>query len=350
MDRVATSSAMPTVTGELIHPTGPRLLYTPKIPVPMVQMYETYIYDDAIQDYRVFTVASPFVPIYDREIDRMFLPNEVPLIQVCPFPIHDFFFGMSLCERLIALQTMRNIRWDQVQHMMEMQASPSSFGTGQMGNADEIQDALDTPGGLVLGQTGDDMKRLTVEIPDDMFAEINFIDSQFNEVDGTTPIMSGKGEEGVRSEGHASQLLRVGASRAKRRALIVEDSLEDLATMYLRILRKYSDAKYRAEPQGESKEGLIFTAKQFADDFMVKVDAHSNSPLFMQDLTQLAFELFKAKAIDREELIDMLPVPFKDLMKLKLKSKIEPAEARAAEQQRQMEMQTGKVSSLHGKK
>jgi hypothetical protein len=351
MERVVTTStAMPAVTGQINTPIGPRMTYAPKIAVPMVQMYEAYIYDDDIGDYRVFTVAKPFLPIYDREMERMFLPKQMPLIQVCPFPIHDFFFGMSLVERLISLQMMRNVRWDQIQHMLEMQASPSSFGVGQFGSADEIQDALDTPGGLVLGQTGDEMARLEVKVPEDIFAEVNFIDAQFNEVDGTTPIMSGKGEEGVRSEGHASQLLRVGASRAKRRALIVEDSLEELATLYLRILQKYSDAKYRADPQGEAKEGLIFVAKQFTEEFMVKVDAHSNSPLFMQDLVQLAFELFKAHAIDRETLIDMLPVQMKDLLKMRLKTKIEPAEARAAAAQEKLARETGKVSELRGKK
>jgi len=64
--------------------------------------------------------------------------------------------------------------------------------------------------------------------------------------------------------------------------------------------------------------------------------------LFMQDLTQMAFALFKAKAIDRAELIDMLPVPMKDLLKHKLKTKIEPQEARAAQQERQLELETGK--------
>jgi hypothetical protein len=315
----------------------------------MVRMHELYVHDDEIKDYRVFTIANPFVLVYDRPMGKMYLPNEMPIVQLCPYPVHDYFFGLSLTERLIGLQMMRNTRWDQVQHMMEMQARPSSFGTGQYGTVDELQDALDSPNGLVLGEQGATMEKQVVTIPDDLFAEISYIDSQFDETDGTTPIMSGKGEQGVRSEGHASQLLRVGSSRAKRRALVVEDSLEELATMYLKILQKYSDAKYRAESAG-SEPGLIFVAAQFTDDFMVKVDAHSNSPLFMQDLTQMAQLLFKAKAIDREELIEMLAVPMKDLLKLKLKTKIEPAEARQAQQERAAEAAGQKVTKLAGRK
>jgi len=349
INRITTSSAEPSVTGEVDQALGPNLTYSPKMPIPMVRMHELYVYDDEIKDYRVFTIANPFVLVYDRPMGKMYLPNEMPIVQLCPYPVHDYFFGLSLTERLIGLQMMRNTRWDQVQHMMEMQARPSSFGTGQYGTADELQDALDSPNGLVLGEQGATMEKQVVTIPDDLFAEISYIDSQFDETDGTTPIMSGKGEQGVRSEGHASQLLRVGSSRAKRRALVVEDSLEELATMYLKILQKYSDAKYRAESAGR-EPGLIFVAAQFTDDFMVKVDAHSNSPLFMQDLTQMAQLLFKAKAIDREELIEMLAVPMKDLLKLKLKTKIEPAEARQAQQERAAEAAGQKVTRLAGRK
>jgi hypothetical protein len=350
IDRITTSSAMPTAVGEVDQNIGPRLSYTAKLAQPMCRMYELNVYDTDIHDYQVFTVAHPFVSIYDRAMERMFLKNEQPLVQICPYPIHDYFWGLSLVERLIGLQMMRNERWDQVQHMMEMQARPSSFGTGLIGIPDEIQDALDTPGGLVTGDQGNEMKRLVVEIPDDLFAEITYLDSQFDEQDGTTPVMSGRGEQGVRSEGHAAQLLRVGASRAKKRALIVEDSLEECATLYLKILQKFSDAKYRAEPEEPNDEGMVFIAAQFTEDFVVKVDSHSNSPLFMQDLKELLFELFKVKAIDREELLELLGVPMKDLLKWKLKHKIEPQEAAAAEKQRQLELATGKVSSISGKK
>ena len=54
---------------------------------------------------------------------------------------------------------------------------------------------------------------------------------------------------------------------------------------------------------------------------MVKVDAHSNSPIFTEDLKQLAFNLFKAKAIDAESLLDLTEPPMKQLLKDKLKQR-----------------------------
>ena len=68
---------------------------------------------------------------------------------------------------------------------------------------------------------------------------------------------------------------------------------------------------------------------------MVKVDAHSNSPIFTEDLRQLAFNMFKAGAIDKESLIDLLEPPMKQLLKEKLKV----MEAKQAQQPQQQPQQ-----------
>jgi hypothetical protein len=65
---------------------------------------------------------------------------------------------------------------------------------------------------------------------------------------------------------------------------------------------------------------------------VVKVDAHSNSPIFTEDLRQLAFSLFNAQAIDRESLLDLLEPPMKQLLKEKLKIMEEKQQAMAMAQ------------------
>ena len=135
----------------------------------------------------------------------------------------------------------------------------------------------------------------------------------FAEASGISEVLSGRGEQGVRSAGHASQLARLGSSRAKKRALIVENSLEKLATLYLKLMQAYDPTHFK------DIEGQKFIAEQFTRNFVVKVDAHSNSPIFMEDLRSLAFNLFKAQAIDKESLIDMLDPPMKQMLKEKLK-------------------------------
>jgi hypothetical protein len=269
----------------------------------------------------------------------MLIKNEHPFTQVAPNPTPDYFWGYSEVERLIPLQTMRNKRLNQVRKMMDRQAQPPKSFSGFDAVSDEIANAFDTPDGVVISdnpQAKVDPYQPT--IPEDLFAEIREMDTMFEETSGINNVLSGRGEKGVRSEGHANQLAKLGSSRAKKRALIVEDSLERLASLDLKLMQKYSATKYKGD------DGLQFVLDQFTKDFNVKVDAHSNSPIFMDEVEQKAFELFKAKAIDREELIDLIDIPMKQLLKKKLKTKIEPAEAKAAQDEKilQLKHQQGK--------
>ena len=111
---------------------------------------------------------------------------------------------------------------------------------------------------------------------------------------------------------------------------MVEDALEKIATLYLQLKQAYDPSRFKGE------DGIQFILEQFTKEFTVKVDAHSNSPIFMEDQRQLAFELFKAKAIDRSSLLDLLDVPMKELLKDRLKV-IEEREAQAAEAQQKAE-------------
>jgi hypothetical protein len=295
--------------------------YSPIVNDTMVEMCELYLWDDAISDYRIVTMAGN-VDIYDRAIERMFLKGEHPFIQVCPTPAPDYFWGYSETERLVPLQILRNNRFDQIQHILDKQANPPKMVAGFPGTVDEIMLALDTPGGTIQSEMpGAKAEQMAPNVPEDLFREVAAIDAMFEEMSGITNVMQGRGESGVRSQGHASQLAKLGSSRAKKRALIVEDSLENMATLYLKIMQKYDGARtYRDE------DGLEFVLDQFTDAATVKVDSHSNSPLFSDDASQKAFELFKAQAIDRDELLMLLDVPMEQLLRRNLKTKIIPEE------------------------
>jgi hypothetical protein len=86
-------------------------------------------------------------------------------------------------------------------------------------------------------------------------------------------------------------------------------------------------------------DGNDFIPEQFTDDFMVKVDAHSNSPIFTEDLRNLAFSLHQAGAIDQEGLLDLLEPPMKQLLKEKLKANKAKQEEMAVLQQQQQQQQ-----------
>jgi len=81
-----------------------------------------------------------------------------------------------------------------------------------------------------------------------------------------------------------------------------------------------------------------YQAEQFTKDYEVKVDAHSTSPIFIEDHKADAFEYLKAKVITRSRFIKMVGAPEEQLLLEELKG-IEAQEAKAAELQMKMEQQ-----------
>jgi hypothetical protein len=309
VERLVTSAIDPTIYGNVQMNLAGSQNYVPRIGEPTVKMYELWIFDDEINDYCCVTIAEPRVVIYDRPSKSLFLEGEQPFVQVCPSPQYDYYWGQSETQRLVFLQEMRNKRVSQVLELLDKQVSPPKAIMGFTGILDEKNFALNRAGSFI----STDMPNAKVEefapnIPNDIFREIAEIDAMFAEASGITSVLSGRGETGVRSQGHASQLARLGSSRAKRRALIVEDSLEKIATLYLKMMQVYDDTVYT------DTDGNKFIASQFTDDFVVKVDAHSNSPIFMEDLRELTFNLYNAGAISKSRLVELLEPPMKDIL------------------------------------
>jgi hypothetical protein len=104
-------------------------------------------------------------------------------------------------------------------------------------------------------------------------------------------------------------------------------------------MMKYDDTVFEAPVAPGQPQTEKFVADQFTDDFTVKVDAHSNSPIFVDDQTALAFQLFKSKAITRKRLIQMVPIAQKQQLIADLENEIEPQEKAAAEAQQKLEAQ-----------
>jgi len=320
VERLIMSQVNPTIYGNVNLDLGGISRYKPRVAEDLVEMRELYLWNDKIDDYQFVTIADPDVVIYDREMASVYLKGEVPLIQVCPNPQYDYYWGMSEVARLVFLQQMRNKRMSEILDLLNKQVSPPTALIGFLGIPDEKNFALNRAGGLLYSdQPNAKVEQLAPSIPNDLFREIGEIDAMFAEASGIVSVLQGRGETGVRSAGHASQLARMGSSRAKRRALVIEDALEKVATMYLKLMRRYEDRRY------EDTNGTPFIAEQFTPDFVVKVDAHSNSPIFMEDTRELAFNLFKAQAISKERLIDLLEPPMKQLLKDDLKKMSEPA-------------------------
>jgi hypothetical protein len=327
VDRIIMSQSNPTIYGNVNLDLSGMNRYKARVAEETVKMHELWVWNDEIEDYQCVTMADPDIFIYDRPGASMFLKGELPFVQICPNPQYDYYWGQSEVQRLVFLQQLRNNRMTEILDLLSKQVNPPTALTGFTGILDEKNFALNRAGGLLASDMPNaKAERLAPDMPSSLFEVIHEVDAMFSEASGISSVLQGKGESGVRSSGHASQLARLGSSRAKKRALIVEDSLEKVATLYLKLMQAYDKTHFKDEDNHQ------FIAEQFTKDYVVKVDAHSNSPIFTEDLRQLAFNLFKAKAIDTESLLDLLEPPMKQLLKDKLKKK-EQAAANQPQQQ-----------------
>jgi len=333
IERIILSQSNPTMYGNVNLDLAGMNRYKATVAEDTVEMTELWVWNDDTNDYQVVTKADPDVIIYDRPGETVFLKGECPFVQICPNPLYDYFWGMSEVQRLIFLQQLRNRRMSEILDLLSKQVAPPTALIGFTGIMDEKNFALNRAGGLLATDMPNaKVEKLAPQIPPDLFREIGEIDLMFEEASGIVSVLQGRGEQGVRSSGHASQLARLGSSRAKKRALIIEDSLEKLATLYLKCMQSYNNTHFK------DINGVPFIAEQFTGDFVVKVDAHSNSPIFTEDQRTLAFNLFKAGVIDKESLLDMLDPPMKQLLKDRLK-KMEEKQQQQQQAQAQQQQQ-----------
>ena len=326
LERIIISQSNPTIYGNVNLDLAGGNRYKAEVSEDTVEMTELWIWDDEAADYRVVTKADPDIIIYERSGEEMFMKGELPFIQICPNPLYDYYWGASEVQRLIYLQQLRNRRMTEILDLLSKQVSPPTALIGFTGILDEKNFALNRAGGLLsTDMPNAKVEKLAPTMPPDLFTEMREIDAMFEEASGVGNVLQGKGEAGVRSAGHASQLARLGSSRVKKRALIIEDSLEKLATLYLKCMQLYDDTHLK------DTHGIPFIAEQFTKEFTVKVDGHSNSPIFTEDTRTLAFNLLKAGAIDKKSLLDLIEPPMKE----ELLERLKQMEAKQAAQPQQ---------------
>lgn len=304
-----------------------QLQYKPHSVEDQVEMYELWVWDDATEDYRTITLASPGVVIYGRkDIGNLLgVKGEQPFVHICPNRLHNYFYGWSEIVGLIRLQDWASERLREIRHILAKQANPPKSFSGFGGLTDEKAAAFDTPNAWISDPTPNaKVELLAPSLPNDLWQEILMIQNMFNDVSGLSDVLQGKGESGVRSKAQTDTLAKLGSARIKSRAQTVEGNLEEIGSLLVKLMRKKDDHKYRM------KDGTPFIASQFTEDFTVHVDAHSASPVFVDDHVQLALALKKLGAIDSLSTLELTKPPKLDLLKQRLKQN---EEARAKLQQ-----------------
>lgn len=312
--------------------------YAPRVEADLVDMCELYVWNDDESDYQMVTIASPEVVVYDRL--NVGIKGCSPFVKLAPeHNCYDYFWGESFVARLTKLQDWLSLRLDQVQALMERQVDPSYAFPGWTGLVEEKALAYRKAGGFIANPPGAGKpEKMSADFPTNIFNEIHEIFAMFDDQAGIHNVLQGKGEPGVRSKGQADLLARLSSARPKSRAVVIEEAAEDLATLKLRNIQDHSKQRFVAKGLKDvaGSKDTIFIPEQFTKDFEVKVDAHSTSPIFIEDRKQDAVSLLEARAITRARFLEMFDPPDVQLLKEELKG-IEAQEAQQAQMQMQME-------------
>jgi hypothetical protein len=135
-------------------------------------------------------------------------------------------------------------------------------------------------------------------------------------------MLSGRGETGVRSAGHADQLMKMASPRLRDRALLVERQCAAAADLRMAIMEAKDPRNYWTD--GSSPEAIEKTKFLLADlpeDRRVLVDSHTSSPIFADDHQNLTSFGLKAGLVDPESAIEDLPFPNKETKILRLRDR-----------------------------
>lgn len=341
------------VTGNITGEVNPQYSASPRfranVLAPMVRFHETWIWDDDSEDYRIFhSLAGPVLLSDSRETiqaitagkkrgkkvkfdseTNWYLPKENPFIPITPYTMYNYFWGDCHQEDIIPLQEWSNTRITQIDEILSQQVDPLRTIHGEGGLLDEKADlnmgaywASDNP----MSKVEDHRPPM----PEDLFKEFNEIGALMMEQSGLTEVVAGKNSGGARGGQQQKQMQITGGGQIRKVAIGLEKALVRMGDLGLKLKMKNDDGHIRMP------DGTEFVAAQMPDDFNIRVDGHSHSPLFTMETKELAALLFKAQAIDREWLIRMTGASEKQNLLHALRSRM-----KAEQEARQQELAAG---------
>lgn len=158
--------------------------------------------------------------------------------------------------------------------------------------------------------------------PADSYAEISNITGFMNDTSQINDMLQGKGTSGVRAEGHAALLARISSATQKDKALLIEKSVEKVATLIAKLMFKNDPTIYKISYQNRD---IKFVLSEFVNDFKIRINNHSTSPLFAYDIEQTMFALNKMGIVTGQRLVEALNIPNKADILADLKTKTQPS-------------------------
>ncbi len=327
---IGTPSAPTTGTGGFVQLAAPNgAMLSPDVATGLITIHEGYIVNDDTEDYTTFQMCEPDIILAPRMVrQNMFLPHDHPYIKVCANPQSGYLWGRSELADLLKLQALLGDRLEDIKRIMSLQYDGIKAFLGFSGMNDVRYDQMREQGWIAEATPGAKIEDLTPKLPEHAFEEVKAIIQFFDDIAGFDNVLSGKGEPGVRAGNHFQGLMRTASPRLRDRAIRIERQLSEFVEKFMWLIAA-KDARAHWTQHDDPAGMSDFYLSQLPPDTRVLVDSHSASPVYEQDNANSAAFLFKAGAIGKAELIDMMHVSNKD----SLKEQLEAREKQQAAQQ-----------------
>jgi len=279
---------------------------TPKSIGKYMELYEMWLWDDKLEDF----LMAQFIGNKVIKSKNPFIPKEQPIIGFMPNPLENYFFGLSEIHFLYPLQDKLKGQIEKIDHNEEMLNEPPMIVSGLTGSieAQEIRKKLKKPGEVIeiidpTAKMDFYIPKLTPEV---LYKSLEYWENSFKEMSGIAGILGGKPIPNVRSGSYASILAQFASAPLKKKALRVEYFIETMMTMFANIKTKMLEKYF-----------LIS-----GTPFRIDVFAHTSSPIVATFYQDMLLQLAEAGIIPAEVLVDVLPLPKKDVIKKYLEVKL----------------------------
>jgi hypothetical protein len=310
----------------------------------LLPLDEVWVWDDRRDNWATFWQVSENMMIHGKyqttnflswnteaQADNEHLKGKHPFVEFCPNPLDGYFWGRSEIRNVALLQEAINSRMNGINELLRRQEDPPMKFTGVSGVNQNAFAKFKRAGGYWSDANPNaKAEALAPQIPEGLYMAIQESERMFDEMGGLPPIAKGRGEAGVRGQGHAETLIRMFSPRFKDRALIIEREVEELGGLMLDLSRAHIAEKLTAwVPQQEAgaegatnsplivppAPGMVpvrFTYSDIPEDCTLTVDSHSSSPAFAQEEKAMLFDLFKIGAVTAEDVLERSDVTGSD--------------------------------------
>jgi len=335
---------------------GPSPSMSPDVLASLIRIDELWVWDDERDDYTSLQIVGDDIMIEGQTRHRNLIADQFdpdnserappadsdnamsghhPFIEFCPNKLSGYFWGRSEICNIALLQQMINNRVDGINRLLRRQENPPRIFLGGTGPTQQQYSKANKPGGYLSdGSPGGKIQDLAPNLPEGLWESLHEMEAMYDKMAGFTPTLQGRGESGVRAAGHSESLTKNASPRFKDRALTVERSVESVGGLGLDYLKAHVGEKLTAwvmphdesiessipldpildEPPAKGVKGIQFLFSQLSSKCKVVVDSHSSSPAFSHETRGLLFDLFKASAIDKKQLITHTDPPGSDSM------------------------------------